>query len=244
MPPRKSARSAPPATLPLDGCIIAIAGTLPGHPQAEIEKDLIKPLGATLAKTVTQNTTHLITKDSEYAKASAKIKQAQDIDIPIVPLEWLEQCLAQSSKVNEDAYAFNKTAKANSSASTVTIQPKTNGKAQTASKRSISDDSDDNKPAQQSKKKAAAASSGTSSAPPKDDLKSKAKIEDAENNITKSKDLVIQLDEHCPLVHHRVYIDDDGLIYDASLNQTNTSANNNKFYRLQVCRVYASGDRF
>ncbi|KAL8647362.1 MAG: hypothetical protein Q9226_006459 [Calogaya cf. arnoldii] len=31
-----------------------------------------------------------------------------------------------------------------------------------------------------------------------------------------------------------VYIDDDGIIYDASLNQTNIGGNNNKFYRLQL----------
>lgn len=34
---------------------------------------------------------------------------------------------------------------------------------------------------------------------------------------------------------YRVYVDEDsGIIYDASLNQTNASNNNNKFYRLQV----------
>ena len=32
----------------------------------------------------------------------------------------------------------------------------------------------------------------------------------------------------------KVYIDDDGIIFDASLNQTNIGGNNNKFYRLQL----------
>lgn len=31
-----------------------------------------------------------------------------------------------------------------------------------------------------------------------------------------------------------MYIDDDSVIYDASLNQTNAGKNNNKFYRVQV----------
>jgi poly [ADP-ribose] polymerase len=53
-------------------------------------------------------------------------------------------------------------------------------------------------------------------------------------NIAKSKDINIPIDENCPLIGYTVYIDDDGLIYDASLNQTNASNNNNKFYRLQV----------
>ncbi|KAL9100508.1 MAG: hypothetical protein Q9163_004131 [Psora crenata] len=34
----------------------------------------------------------------------------------------------------------------------------------------------------------------------------------------------------------KVYIDDTGIIYDASLNQTNIKNNNNKFYRLQLLR--------
>lgn len=44
------------------------------------------------------------------------------------------------------------------------------------------------------------------------------------------------LDEGAP-ANYNVYIDSDLTIWDASLNQTNASNNNNKFYRLQVgCR--------
>lgn len=48
----------------------------------------------------------------------------------------------------------------------------------------------------------------------------------------------IPLDEfvHSNLLSFEVYIDDDGVIYDASLNQTNAGNNNNKFYRLQLLR--------
>ena len=58
--------------------------------------------------------------------------------------------------------------------------------------------------------------------------------EDGPTNISKMKNLTIPVDETCPLTHFRVYIDDDGLIYDAALNQTNAGANANKFYRVQV----------
>lgn len=45
----------------------------------------------------------------------------------------------------------------------------------------------------------------------------------------------IPLDEGCYMPGYHVYVDpNDGMIYDASLNQTNASGNNNKFYRLQV----------
>lgn len=48
----------------------------------------------------------------------------------------------------------------------------------------------------------------------------------------------VPVDEFIPgdLVGYEVYIDDDGVIYDASLNQTNAGHNNNKFYRIQLLR--------
>ena len=53
--------------------------------------------------------------------------------------------------------------------------------------------------------------------------------------IAKSGSLFVPVDEMCPLSGtHRVYIDGDGMIYDAALNQTNVGANNNKFYRIQI----------
>ncbi|KAK8056265.1 poly polymerase catalytic domain-containing protein [Apiospora rasikravindrae] len=48
--------------------------------------------------------------------------------------------------------------------------------------------------------------------------------------------LHIPVDEMFPLAHYEVYIDDAGIIYDAALNQTNSSNNNNKFYRVQLLR--------
>ncbi|KAK8089066.1 hypothetical protein PG997_004027 [Apiospora hydei] len=48
--------------------------------------------------------------------------------------------------------------------------------------------------------------------------------------------LHIPVDEMFPYAHYEVYIDDAGIIYDAALNQTNSSNNNNKFYRVQLLR--------
>lgn len=36
-------------------------------------------------------------------------------------------------------------------------------------------------------------------------------------------------------LNYHVYIDGNGIIFDAALNQTNSGRNNNKFYRVQVC---------
>ena len=44
----------------------------------------------------------------------------------------------------------------------------------------------------------------------------------------------IPLDDGCYLTQYHVYVDSDNMIYDAALNQTNASGNNNKFYRVQV----------
>jgi hypothetical protein len=38
----------------------------------------------------------------------------------------------------------------------------------------------------------------------------------------------------CTKVSYRVYIDDSGIVWDATLNQTNAASSNNKFYRIQL----------
>jgi poly [ADP-ribose] polymerase len=64
--------------------------------------------------------------------------------------------------------------------------------------------------------------------------------EDLEPSAQKatSKDICVMLDEGAP-ANYNVYIDSDLTIWDASLNQTNASNNNNKFYRLQVRIILA-----
>ncbi len=95
------------------------------------------------------------------------------------------------------------------------------------------------KPGKGSKKRAAspdaspvATQDETESKKPKID--EKPKVGDGQN--AKSKKIAIEVDEYCPLGgNYAVYIDsDDGTIWDASLNQTNASENNNKFYKVQV----------
>ncbi len=68
--------------------------------------------------------------------------------------------------------------------------------------------------------------------------KVKPDVSNGQTNIATSAVVNIPIDEACPLAGYRVYIDQDGVIYDANLNQTNASANNNKFYRIQVCDLF------
>ncbi|KAK4547868.1 hypothetical protein LTR36_010587 [Oleoguttula mirabilis] len=59
------------------------------------------------------------------------------------------------------------------------------------------------------------------------------KVADAQ--VATTSKLQVPVDEGCPLATYRVYIDPaSNIIYDASLNQTNASNNNNKFYRIQL----------
>ncbi|KAK3684559.1 hypothetical protein LTR37_020162 [Vermiconidia calcicola] len=72
--------------------------------------------------------------------------------------------------------------------------------------------------------------------------KAKATPEFKEAQVAKAGFSNIPLDEGCPQ-SNRVYVNpDSGEIYDASLNQTNASGNNNKFYRIQLLQN-ASGFR-
>jgi poly [ADP-ribose] polymerase 2/3/4 len=222
MPPKAAKKALP---LPLAGSIIALSGKFP-RSQSAIEQDLITALGATLTKTVTSSTTHLITTDTDYEKLPAKVKQAKSHDVHIVKLQWLEDCLDQSKKLNEGDYSFD----------AIPAEPTANGKANGSRKRSA-DDAEDDPQAQPSKKKTKPTNGSTSQSQQAPKAKSEAKGDgsDGQTNIAKSRDVQIPVDEHCPLTHYRVYIDDDGVIYDAALNQTNSSDNNNKFYRVQVC---------
>ncbi|KAL1581927.1 hypothetical protein WHR41_09215 [Cladosporium halotolerans] len=69
--------------------------------------------------------------------------------------------------------------------------------------------------------------------PEVEEAESKPKIQQAQ--VAKAGTSQIPLDEGCHLCGYHVYVDpSDGLIFDASLNQTNASGNNNKFYRLQL----------
>lgn len=224
MPPRKkkaaAAAAAAPANPPFAGFNIAISGSFPGRTQASIQTDFIVALGGTLAKSVSPSTTYLVTTESDWKKPSIKVKSAEANGIPIVSFQWLEDCLAQNSHVKEDPYIFlyQSQADANGSADT------NNTRKRSASQTAQNDDAEF-QPPQPKKGKA------------EDESKEKEREPQvAEGQIAKSFDVKIPVDEgaRLELVNYEVYIDDSGVIYDASLNQTNAGRNNNKFYRVQA----------
>lgn len=190
---------------PLTGLSVALGGTFPGTTQSTVQNDLTA-LGATIAKSITTDTSCLIATQAAVDKGSVKVKDAQDLDVPIVSLGWLESCTASMAQEDFDSYLISSGGAASQKASSNNMKGK---------KRAVSPDA---------------------SPLPSQTLSKKQKPEPrfGEGSISKSRNMVVPLDEACHLQSYRVYIDDQGVIYDASLNQTNASNNNNKFYRVQV----------
>ncbi|KAI1821939.1 poly polymerase catalytic domain-containing protein [Xylaria intraflava] len=264
MSQRTRRKAAAPVILPLAQFKIAISGSIPGQTQASIERDYIAPLGGKLAKSMSSTTTHLVTTEADYQKSSVKVNTAQTMGIFIVNFQWLEDCLGQNTHLNEGSYGFvsssgapvNGSTQSNSSRKRIASevpqnsdddnvppQPKKKGKASNGKaakpepKTAAAQDVDDDKAAAQPKKKKGKAVKAESEEP-------QPQVSDAQ--VIKSRDTKIPVDEGAnaelrdPKVE--VYIDENGVIYDASLNQTNSSSNNNKFYRIQV--LYTSAQQY
>ena len=114
------------------------------------------------------------------------------------------------------------------------------GKAKAAAHKADSGELEDNKPAPKKvrgkakvKDEPVEDEQADSTEPAKDEKKPEIK----EAQLAKAGTSQIPLDDGCYLTGYHVYVDDDSLIYDASLNQTNASGNNNKFYRVQVSPI-------
>jgi poly [ADP-ribose] polymerase len=257
MPPKRGKKAAPaaPVTPPLDGCKIAISGTFSGTTHASI-KAKAEALGATVASTVAIDTTHLVATEIDFNKPSPKVVKARPLGIPIVALEWLLLCEQNNAREPEKDYIPGSSAK-DATAQTDAAKPASSQNDVTAPRASrtrkraspqAADNTSDNEAAPKAKRTRGRAAAAVKTeddvdlpdvkpAEPEEEAKSKVKTERAvgEGQVAKRKDVQIPVDEGCPYVSSKVYIDDAGVIYDASLNQTNASNNNNKFYRLQVC---------
>lgn len=157
-----------------------------------------------------------------------KVQEASKFpDIKIVNFDWLTSTVNSQIRANEAQFSFNQTGSSqdeamSSTGPTPSKKNDTKGKGRKRPRSSTPvevDPSEVDEPVEQSPTK---------------------KHKDVQK--AKSGSLLIPTDETCPLAGtHRVYIDEDGMIYDAALNQTNAGQNNNKFYRVQVL-VSGAGD--
>lgn len=237
MPPKakKAAASVPPVSgvLPLDGCVIAFSGRFTGFRQSALE-DKVANLGGQPAKSITADTTHCVTSQADFDKLCTKVWQAKDRGIFIVSLDWLLESEEANAKQPEAQYLFEDASQNGTPSGTTngnnTVMP-SNAPAQPPPAKS-------NPPM---KRQASNVSMDKSQEPNAKKTKLEKVAQDGKaaaigkEQIAKSWDVQVPVDEGCSLTGYGVHVDDDSVIWDASLNQTNAGHNNNKFYRIQVC---------
>ncbi|CAF9916233.1 MAG: hypothetical protein ALECFALPRED_010570 [Alectoria fallacina] len=234
------------ATL-LNGCVIALSGkfedthestryisnsNLSRHREAKIGA-LIKKNGGKNSTKISREeeglwVTHLITTAQSIEAQTEKVQEASNFpDIKIVSFDWLTASISSQTRANEAQFSLGQTDSnqddaASSMGHTNSEENATKGKGR---KRSRSPAPINDKPPEVEEAK---------------DQPSVKKYKDVQR--AKSGSLVIPVDETCPLAgNYRVYIGEDGMIYDATLNQTNAGLNNDKFYRVQLL-VSGAGD--
>lgn len=231
MPPKakKAAASVPPAGgAPLDGCVIAFSGRFTGYKQSALESKVAN-LGGQPVKSVVAGTTHVVTTQADYDNLCTKVWQAKDRGgIFIVSLDWLLESEESNTRQGEAQYLFdasqNGTTNGNNTIVPSSTQPTSTQPAPI--------------PVQNNPSKKRQASATPDPKPKKTKLDEVAQNGKAavigKEQIAKSWDVQVPVDEGCSLTGYGVHVDEDSVIWDASLNQTNAGANNNKFYRIQV----------
>lgn len=179
-------------------------------------KELIKGCGGAFATKISDDVTHLVATPAQFSKNGAKVKDATNYpSIKIADFEWLNKSLASKSKISVDGYLLDPAQEDAGNRSDTLVAAST-----TSRKRQRADDEDD--------------VDVDVDLPAPTDLK-KSKVMQKDGQKAKSRSVNIPVDEHCPSKSkYNVYIDDDGMIFDATLNQTNSGNNNNKFYRMQL----------
>ncbi|KAI9753214.1 MAG: hypothetical protein M4579_005280 [Chaenotheca gracillima] len=203
---------------------------------------MITKNGGTHLNFISGNCTHLVTTQGEIESHNLKAEEAKSgTTIHIVSLDWLLESIEQKKKLPELNYrlALNK---AQTSGNGANGTNGTNGAA----------------PDVKDKKRGRPDSDGVATPGEdnvKDDEPPAKKTKDTQET---TKEINVRVDERCPLTSkstycfaapttaslpayiplflgtHKVYIGDDGAIWDAALNQTNVGNNANKFYRLQI----------
>ncbi|KAF5854804.1 hypothetical protein ETB97_011334 [Aspergillus alliaceus] len=225
----------------LKDVVVVLAGTLPGYKQGKPHfsplmcwenwrancrhlrtaadvKALVEGQGAKFSSSVTSDCTHLVTTQREVDNNNSKYKQACNVyTCNIVSIDWLVESIEAKKQLPVKTYLLSPDKK----------DANTNGKQ------------DEEEPVDKKEKKkrtleeALHINEDTSNKKPKD-------AQTMGNGI---KTLNIPVDEGCYLSGYAVYIDPAGLIWDATLNQTVSAKNSNKFYRIQLL-VDRSGSNF
>ncbi|KKA28450.1 hypothetical protein TD95_002582 [Thielaviopsis punctulata] len=221
------------SSAPLAACAVAVSGVFRRFTHGQIE-EIVKELGGIVTKSVTRTTTHLITTEHDYNAMASKVKGAVSRGLPIVTLDWLLDTQNKKAHQAETDYFV----------SSLVSKPPTSSTPPPRKRSLASLTSSPTLPKKAKLADASPSAKDVSTADCKTDVAASPQIKSgplADGQISKSSSLVVPLDHPPSFPNAKVYIDDNGLIYDASLNQTNAQNNNNKFYRLQLIQMH-NGD--
>lgn len=193
-PPYPPPAYAPPVHAPLFGTCIAVSGNFYGSNQATVLADA-EELGATTSKYIHARVTHLITSQADCDKASTKVVQANKHGIHLVSFDWLLESKKHGTKQPEADFTL--TAAKYKAIPTGSVD----SAATTSHKRQASDTPEPEPETKKAKLLFSAA---------------KAPVI-GKSQIAKDWAIRIPLDEGCPLTGYGVYVDNDSVIWDASL---------------------------
>lgn len=263
MPPRQSKKAAS-SPLPLSNTCIAFQGAL-GRTHKDLA-DIVVALGGRNSPDVGTHCTHLIVSEKDAAKKHGqKLSLALKFGVKMVLVTWLEECQRLHALQPEEKYlakipgcgdedtdntiakkedgAAASIKKENQDAENTDIKIEDGAVAPVKRKRGTpaapaittttpgDSDNEDKKPAKRPRGK-------KDSVEPKDEPAATVPGAVLPSDQTNEKPAnTVPIDPQCTLSSYNVYIDPDtGVVYDASLNQTNSGHNNNKYYLIQLIK--------
>ncbi|KFA79917.1 hypothetical protein S40288_09992 [Stachybotrys chartarum IBT 40288] len=235
--------------LPLAGCVIALSGRFQGYSQGSVE-DLIQSLGGSAKKNVTKSTTHVVCTEKSYASNITKVAAGKKNKLPLLSLQWILDSDKQKARADERGYLWSGASGA--TAATAPIHHPHQGKERAHV--TVRGQVQPPRPKEHSPVRVMTRRRGTtghktkandSSSQPQPPTAGKLDRVTEGQVVKEKKAVVVPRDEHCDLINYKVYIDpESGTIYDANLNQSHSSLNRNKFYRIQASLLTTSAIPF
>lgn len=212
-----------------------VSFTAHGHPDfanrslAQL-RNAINASGGSYTPRVDQ-ATHLVATPAQYDKQLNRVKEGLNCpSLLIVSYDWLALSLSSHSPIDAEDYLLHGSA-ANGIGAIDLGSDGDQPISKAGNKRSREDDGNGDEDAVQSKK--AKTAPGAAKATLTKDVA-----------VAKESKINVPVDAQCKDAgNYHVHVDDHRVVYDATLNKSDSHVNNNKFYKLQLL-VKASGEYF
>lgn len=226
----KAAPAAPTTTL--DGVTVTFASySASCHPDfasktiTQLKADIANCGGSYASKL--DQCTHLVASPAQFEKKLKLVKEAlRQPDVTIVTYEWVAESLKSSSPVTVDPYLLDQSSATPAVANGTNNTNGIGGADVDSEPDTQAPDVKQNPNLKRKRGKNTTAPTANGSFTPVSTQKLPTKAKPV---------LKIPVDEVVATAgFFTVFVDDNGLAWDATLNQSNSSDNNNKFYKLQV----------